>query len=335
MAPVRIAVDAMGGDKAPGEIVRGAMVAASKLSDVELVLVGRREAIERELAGETSGIEILHCDQVIEMEESPTDAFRKKPDSSIARSVGLVKSGDCQAAISAGNTGAMVASSMLVLRQLEGVLRAGICVAFPTPAGPCTIVDVGANTACKPAHLLQYGIMASVFAENVLSIENPSVGLLNIGGEASKGNELVRQTHELLSESSLNFVGNVEGDEIHGGRIKVIVCEGFVGNVLLKTVEGLSETLLATMAEELEKVMGDRVAACRQALRGLAEKRDYAAYGGAPLLGVDGVSIISHGRSNARAISNAIREAFEMVGHHVNEKIVEAIALNEVRAPAS
>ena len=335
MAPVRIAVDAMGGDKAPGEVVRGAVLAASKLSDVELVLVGRRQAIERELKGETSRIEIVHCDQVIEMAESPAEAFRKKPDSSIARSVGLVKSGECQAAISAGNTGAMVASSTLVLKQLEGVLRAGICVAFPTPAGPCTVVDVGANTACKPVHLLQYGIMASVFAENVFDIENPSVGLLNIGGEAGKGNELVRQAYHLLSASSLNFVGNVEGDAIHGGNVDVVVCEGFVGNVILKTCEGLWESLFRATMAELEKVVADQMVYCRRALESMAARRDYAAYGGAPLLGVDGVSIISHGRSDARAISNAIREAFQIVGHHVNDKIVGAIAANEIQAPAS
>lgn len=335
MAHVRIAVDAMGGDKAPGATVQGAVLAAAALSDVELVLVGRRDTIERELGGETSAIEILHCDQVIEMGESPAEAFRKKPDSSIARSLGLVKSGDCQAAISAGNTGAMVASSMLVLKQLEGVLRPGICVAIPTREGPCALVDVGANIACKPVHLLQYGIMASVFAQNVFDIKHPSVGLLNIGSEAGKGNDLVRGAYELLSGSSLNFVGNVESDAIHSGEIDVVVCEGFVGNVLLKTIEGLSDTLLATATDELEGVMGDRMDDWRRALESVAEKRDYAARGGAPLLGVDGVSIISHGRSNARAISNAIREAFEIVGHHVNEKIVEAIAANEVQASSS
>ena len=300
-----------------------------------MVLVGRRDAILAELDGsaDVAGqIEIEHCDQVVGMDESPAEAFRRKPDSSIARTVKLVKEGACQGAISAGNTGAMVASSMLLLKSLEGVSRAGICVSFPTPQGPCTVVDVGANPACKPVNLLQYGFMASVFAENVFEIDRPSVGLLNIGSEPNKGNSLVREAHDLLAETPLNFIGNIEGDAVHKGGADVIVCEGFIGNVVLKTCEGLAEVLIGAAKEELAKALGADVGRCREALANLAARNDYAAYGGAPLLGVDGVAIISHGRSNARAISNAIRVASQIVGHHVNDKIVEAIAGSRTNA---
>lgn len=331
MSPVRIAVDAMGGDNAPREIVRGA-VAAAQSGDAKVVLVGREEEIRRELDGlacPAGRIEVIHAEQVVTGDESPTEAFRKKPDSSIKRSMELVASADCQAVISAGSTGAAVAASMLLLKSLDGVLRAGICVAFPTPAGPCTVIDVGANIQCKPANLLQYAIMASEFSRNILGIDEPTVGLLNVGTEETKGTKLVRQTYSLLADSQLNFIGNVEGGDIHRGGAHVVVCDGFVGNVILKATEGLAEVLVGLALEELDDegaAVEDRLSL---ALSAVAQRNDYAAYGGAPLLGVDGATIICHGRSSARAISNAIQVATQLVGHHVNDRIVEAIAKNK------
>ncbi|MFH0965651.1 MAG: phosphate acyltransferase PlsX [Planctomycetota bacterium] len=329
MTGVRVAIDAMGGDDAPREIVQGAVLAASQLDGVGLVLVGRREEIRRELdaAGPSKAVfEIIHAEQVVEGEESPAEAFRKKPDSSIKRSVELLASGDCQAVVSAGSTGAAVAASTLLVKPLPGVARAGICVGFPTPSGPCTVIDVGANVQCKPANLLQYAVMANEFSRHVFGVADPRVGLLNVGTETKKGNELVRSTYPLLAASGLNFVGNVEGGDIHRGGADVVVCDGFVGNILLKSAEALAEELVRSALKDLEGALAGAVAGGREALSQLMERNDYAAYGGAPLLGVDGVTIICHGRSNARAISNAIRVAVRFVGHHVKDRIVEAIA---------
>ncbi len=323
---MRIAVDAMGGDEAPFEIVRGAMDAARVYTDHEMVLVGDQERIQNELAacGVTSGnISVVHASQVVDMNEPATVAVRKKTDSSITKSVKLVLDKAADAVVSAGNTGATVAAASLFLRTLEHVKRPGIAVSIPTFHGACMVIDAGANIQCKPAHLMQYGVMASVFCKYVLNIEKPRVGLLNIGEESAKGNELVKETFALLSNSSLNFVGNAEGRDVFDGKFDIVVCEGFVGNVLLKFAEGLSISMLAAFASEARKGALTRLGAwlCKPVREQLYRKMDYTEYGGVPLLGIDGICIISHGRSDSKTIQNAIREAIQFGKYEVNKHI--------------
>ena len=323
---MRIAVDAMGGDEAPFEIVRGAMDAARVYTDHEMVLVGDQERIQNELAacGATSGnISVVHASQVVDMNESATVAVRKKTDSSITKSVKLVLDKAADAVVSAGNTGATVAAASLFLRTLEHVKRPGIAVSIPTFHGACMVIDAGANIQCKPAHLMQYGVMASVFCKYVLNIEKPRVGLLNIGEESAKGNELVKETFALLSNSPLNFVGNAEGRDVFDGKFDIVVCEGFVGNVLLKFAEGLSISMLAAFASEAKKGALTRLGAwlCKPVREHLYSKMDYTEYGGVPLLGIDGICIISHGRSDSKTIQNAIREAIQFGKYEVNKHI--------------
>ena len=323
---MRIAVDAMGGDEAPFEIVRGAMDAARVYTDHEMVLVGDQERIQNELAacGVTSGnISVVHASQVVDMNEPATVAVRKKTDSSITKSVKLVLDKAADAIVSAGNTGATVAAASLFLRTLEHVKRPGIAVSIPTFHGACMVIDAGANIQCKPAHLMQYGVMASVFCRYVLNIEKPRVGLLNIGEESAKGNELVKETFALLSNSPLNFVGNAEGRDVFDGKFDIVVCEGFVGNVLLKFAEGLSISMLAAFASEARKGALTRLGAwlCKPVREQLYRKMDYTEYGGVPLLGIDGICIISHGRSDSKTIQNAIREAIQFGKYEVNKHI--------------
>ena len=242
---MRIAVDAMGGDAAPVEIVKGAVAAARFYTDHEIILVGDQDRIQSELSacGATlDNISVVHASQVVGMNESATVAVRKKADSSITKGVKLVAEKAADAVVSAGNTGATVAASSLFLRTLEHVKRPGIAVSIPTFHGACMVIDAGANIQCKPAHLMQYGVMASVFCKYVLNIEKPRVGLLNIGEEDAKGNELVKETFALLSSTNLNFVGNAEGRDVFDGKFDIVVCEGFVGNVLLKFAEGLQHS---------------------------------------------------------------------------------------------
>ena len=323
---MRIAVDAMGGDEAPFEIVRGAVDAARVYTDHEMILVGDQERIQNELAacGATVGnISVVHASQVVGMNESATVAVRKKTDSSITKSVKLVLEKAADAVVSAGNTGATVAAASLFLRTLEHVKRPGIAVSIPTFHGACMVIDAGANIQCKPAHLMQYGVMASVFCKYVLNIEKPRVGLLNIGEESAKGNELVKETFALLSNSSLNFVGNAEGRDVFDGKFDIVICEGFVGNVLLKFAEGLSISMLAAFASEARNGALTRLGAwlCKPVREQLYRKMDYTEYGGVPLLGIDGICIISHGRSDSKTIQNAIREAIQFGKYEVNKHI--------------
>ncbi len=323
---MRIAVDAMGGDAAPIEIVKGAVAAARIYSDHEIVLVGDQKRIQNELDACRSGIgniSVVHASQVVDMNESATVAVRKKVDSSITRSVKLVAEREADAVVSAGNTGATVAAASLFLRTLENVKRPGIAVSIPTFHGACMVIDSGANIQCKPAHLMQYGVMASVFCEYVLNIEKPRVGLLNIGEEDAKGNELVKETFSLLSNTTLNFVGNAEGRDVFDGKFDIVVCEGFVGNVLLKFAEGLSISMLAAFASEAKKSVLTKLGAwlCKPVREHLYSKMDYTEYGGVPLLGIDGICIISHGRSDSKTIQNAIREAIQCGKYEVNKHI--------------
>ncbi len=327
---MRVAVDAMGGDKAPHEVVKGSVLAAQQFSDSEIVLVGDEKVIQRELniyGADPKNIVIHHAPQVVGMDDPATYSIRQKTDSSITQSVKLVANGEASAVVSAGHTGATVAAATLHLRTLNGIRRPGIAITLPTRHGICLIIDVGANIACKPTHLFQYGVMAAVFSKYIYGIENPKIGLLNIGEEDAKGNDLAKETFALLSSSHLNFVGNVEGREIFDNKADVVVCEGFVGNVMLKFAEGIAMSLLSTIKAEAMKSFWSRLGLglCKPAIEKLRAKMDFSEYGGAPLLGVNGVCIIGHGRSDSKAIQNAIKLALQLSKNEVNEHIISEV----------
>ena len=326
---MRIAIDAMGGDKAPAVVVEGSLLATREYG-FEIVLVGDQAAIENELAKHRNvpkTISIHHASEVIDMDEPAALSIKRKRDSSTIVGIDLVKNKQADAFVSAGNTGAVVCASTLGMRLLEAVERPGIAIIFPTLKGTSLLIDVGANIDPKPIHLLQYGIMGEVFSRYILKKTNPTVGLLNIGEEATKGTGFIKEAYQLLSESNLNFIGNVEGRDIFHGTADIIVCDGFVGNVVLKVSESLAETLSEFLRRELTKSFMTKFGALLSipALRALKKEIDYSEYGGAPLLGVNGICIICHGRSSAKAIKNAIREAGEFVNYKVNQHIIEAL----------
>lgn len=334
---MRIAVDAMGGDHAPAEIVLGAAEAVQLLgSDDELVLVGREADIRSHLPASVAGdrrITIQPASEIIEMDESPVEALRQKKDSSLLVMVALGAAKRVDAVISAGNTGACAAACQLKMRTLRAVQRPGIAVVLPSFFGPITICDVGANVSPKPSHLHQYAHMASAYAEQILHIENPRVGLLSIGGEATKGNALVKQARVLIeADTSLNFAGNVEGRELYQGRCEVVVSDGFVGNVVLKLSEGLSHGLFETIRREIAGESPELAERFKPVVDAIWARHDYSEYGGAPLLGVDGVCIICHGSSDRRAIRNAIRVARECVHSGLNEAIAARLTGERVDA---
>jgi phosphate acyltransferase len=316
-AAVRVALDAMGGDNAPGEVVLGAIQAAREYS-MGVYLVGREDAIRAELAKhDTSGLDlpIIHTDEVIEMDEHPASAVRKKKKASMTLALQLVRDGSALGAVSAGNSGAMMAASLFTLKRIEGVDRPALGTVFPTRDGVCFVLDVGANTDCKPEYLQQFALMGSIYMERIFSVASPRVGLLANGEEETKGNELVIQTHQLLKAHAktlgINFIGNVEGREIPSGGADVVICDGFVGNVVLKLSEGLAETLLGMLRTQMTSSLPNKLAAAvlQPGLRKVFRRMDYAEYGGVPLLGINGSAIVSHGRSNAKAIKNALRVA--------------------------
>jgi len=321
----RIAVDAMGGDFAPHQIVEGALQAA-QTGLYDIILVGNAEAIQKELkrlGGLHAHLQIETSDSVVEMHESPALACRQKPNSSIMVAAKLVAENRADAMISAGNSGAAMASALMHLKRLPGVSRPAIMTTLPTLHGLCVLSDAGANVDCKPKHLLQFAIMASEYVKKILRREKPSVGLLSIGEEPTKGNELTLASAELFKKYIPGFIGNVEGRDIPRGTADVVICDGFVGNVVLKFGEGLSEALVKLIKEQVKAHPIARIGGLflRSSLRGVARKTDYAEYGGAPLLGVNGVCIISHGKSNPKAIRNAIRVAGEFVDQHINDDI--------------
>ena len=316
-AAVRVALDAMGGDNAPGEVVLGAIQAAREYS-MGVYLVGREDAIRAELAKhDTSGLDlpIVHTDEVIEMDEHPASAVRRKKNASMTLALQLVRDGSALGAVSAGNSGAMMAASIFTLKRIEGVDRPALGTVFPTKNGISFVLDVGANTDCKPEYLQQFALMGSIYMERIFSVSSPRVGLLANGEEETKGNELVQQTHQLLKAHAeilgINFIGNVEGREIPAGGADVVVCDGFVGNVVLKLSEGLAETLLGMLRTQMTSSLPNKLAAAvlQPGLRKVFRRMDYAEYGGVPLLGINGSAIVSHGRSNAKAIKNALRVA--------------------------
>lgn len=333
---MRIAIDAMGGDHAPGEIVAGA-VEGARLYNCDIVLVGDEQLIRQELArhseAEQLPITIQHAGEVITMHEHPSAAVRKKKDASVVVAARLVRDHLCDVAISAGSTGAAAAAALLYMGRIAGIDRPVIATPIPTLAGTTILLDSGANVDSKPKHLLQGAIMGAIYAEYILQISRPRVGLLNIGEEETKGNELALATYPLLKASSLNFVGNVEGRDIPCGAADVVVCDGFVGNVALKLAEGLATAFMHLVKETIKEsgfVAKLASLAILPSLRDLKRKLDYAEYGGAPLLGVNGGFIICHGSSRAKAIKNAIRIAREFTQNKVVEHIRQKIESEEV-----
>lgn len=329
---MKIVVDAMGGDHAPRVVVEGA-IAAVKEYGVEVILCGDKDKITPWLKKEKysgSNIEILHTPEAIDMCEPAANSVRRKRNSSIVLGLSLIKEGKAGAFFSAGNTGAVVCAATLELRMLPGIERPGIGIVTPTLKGPAFIIDVGANIDPKPNQLLQYGIMADAYCRDILNKDNPFVGLLNIGEEEAKGTDFMREVHELLSKSKLNFIGNVEGKDLFSGKCDAIISDGFVGNVALKVSESAAEAMQAFLKRRLlGNIMGKiGLFFLMPSLKRFKKDIDYAEYGGAPLLGVNGVVIIGHGRSNARAIKNAIRVADEEIKRKVNDKISEAIKNN-------
>ena len=315
MADARIALDAMGGDRAPGETVRGAIEAVGADPDLQVVLVGREPVLLAELESAPEAgrdrIEIFHASDVVSGGDAAALGYRKE-DGSIRRACELVKSDDVHGLVAAGNTAATVTAAVAVLKRLPRVRRPGIAVTLPSGDGRATLCDAGANIHCKPIHLFHYGIMASLYCSAMFEKERPTIGLMNIGSEAGKGTDLVKETARLFGETNLNFIGNVEGNDVFNGRCDVIVCEGFVGNVILKTAEGLY-AMVARRLQEVQKTLdgvaknGDEMT--RDALRRFRSNADWSEQGGAPLLGINGMVLICHGRSGARAIRNGILQA--------------------------
>ena len=328
---MRIAVDAMGGDKAPDVIIKGAILSAREI-DAQIILVGRQEVIEKILSLRRNipkNISVVNAAEIIEMDDSPAVSVRRKKDSSINVAVKMVKEKRADAIVSAGNTGAVVCAGSLFLKILPGVDRPGITVLLPTLKDVVQMIDMGANIDAKPEHLLQYGIMGSIYSKHVLNKKKPSVGLLNIGEEETKGPEFVKETFKLLEQNKhINFVGNVEGRDIYVGDCDVIVCDGFLGNVVLKVSEGLADAFKEMLKRNLSSNIITKIGSLLSApaFRALKKEIDYSEYGGAPLLGIDGVCIIAHGGSSANAVKNAIRVAHESLLHNVNQHIIEALA---------
>jgi len=326
---MRIVLDAMGGDYAPPVAVEGGVMAAREYG-VEVVLVGREEEVRKELAKhDTAGLplSVVHASQVVEMIEHPAAAVKAKPDSSMVVGMKLVKRGEADAFVSAGNSGGVLAAALLHLGRLRGIRRPALSTIFPTAKGFCFFLDVGANTDCKPEYLLQFALMGSVYAERVLGIPNPRVGLVSNGEEETKGSQLVQKAHQLLKESGLNFIGNVEGKDIPAALADVVVTDGFTGNVIVKFAEGLAAFLKGVIEEEIKAAPLTAVGGllAKPAFARVSRRLDYTEYGGAPLLGVDGVVVIAHGRSNAKAIKNAVRVAKQMVEGQVLAHIKEGL----------
>lgn len=326
---MKIVVDAMGGDHAPGVVIDGSL-AAVKEYDVEVILVGDKpkiEALLKKAKYTGSRISVEHASEAIQMCESAATSIRRKRNSSIVIGVNLVKEAKADAFFSAGNTGAVVCAGTLGLGLLPGIERPGIGIVTPTLKGNSLIIDVGANIDPKPTQLLQYGIMADAYCKNILNKPSPSVGLLNIGEEEKKGTEFIRETYELLEKSKLNFVGNVEGRDLFSGKCDIVICDGFVGNIALKVAESAAEAMQTFLKRHLLSNIWGKIGLIfmMPSLKRFKKELDYAEYGGALLLGVNGVVIIGHGRSNKKAIKNAIRVAKEEVERQVNARILEAI----------
>ncbi|MFQ6035352.1 MAG: phosphate acyltransferase PlsX [Sedimentisphaerales bacterium] len=333
---MRIAIDTMGGDYAPDEVIAGALEVIELLDrNDELILVGPEETVKSRLSSlkyRKDTISIVDAPETIGMDETPIESLRRKPKSSIGVIAKLAKRGQVDAVISAGNTGACVAAFQMRMRNLPGVNRPGIAVVFPTFEGPVTICDVGANIACKPINLYQYGVMASVYSQHLFAIENPRVGLMSIGQEDAKGNEVVKKARELMkSDSKLNFVGNIEGRDIFNGVCDVAVCDGFVGNVVLKLTEGLVDGLFKAIKDELFQEKVQLAMEFKPVITRIYGKYDYNEYGGALLLGVNGTAMICHGASRSGTIRNAILASKKYYTKKINDKIMKRLTESCVR----
>ena len=329
---MKIALDAMGGDNGPSVVVEGAKMACEAFP-VELILVGHETVIKtaQDQCGATHpSISIVHTNTQIEMGESPL-MVRQKKDASICIATELVKRKEAVAVISAGNSGASMAAAFFILGRLKGIDRPAIATPLPTLKGVSVLIDAGANVDCKPKHLVAFALMGQIYAKDVLGIANPKVGLLNIGEEDSKGNDLTKAAFSLLKSAPLNFIGNIEGKDVYAGTADVIVCDGFVGNVALKISEGLADAMVQFLKKEIMADFMGRLGGLflKPAFRRFKTKIDYDEYGGAPLLGINGISIVSHGRSSPKAIKNAIRvakESFEKgVNHHIQEEVSSSV----------
>ena len=329
---MRIAVDAMGGDFAPQAIVEGALLAVRECAAIEqLFLVGDERAIQAEIercGGNPGRVAIRHASEVVGMGESPATAVRRKKDSSINRSMDLVKNGEADAVFAAGSTGAAVAAATLKLRTLEGIRRPGIAVAMPTPADkPVVVIDGGATTDCTPEILMQFAIMGAAYSQRIIGRPEPQVGLMSVGTEEAKGNALSKEAFDLIEQSPVKFIGNVEGHDLFEGVVDVVVCDGFTGNVILKTSESVAHAIGKWLKHELTRnpirVLGALLLS--GGLRALKRKTSQKTYGGAPLLGVNGICIIGHGSSDKIAAKNGILQAVQAVEHRVNEAILEGV----------
>src|SRR5215510_1041003 len=334
-----IAVDAMGSDRAPKPELEGALVAARNYG-VKILLVGPEEQLKRELAGHAAArhaaVEIVNATEVISMRDKAAQVVRGKRDSTMHVGLRLVRDKLAAGFVTAGNTGAAMATAKLVLRALPGVDRPALAAVFPTSAGkPAILIDVGANVDCKPQNLAQFAVMGEIYCRAIFGVPRPSVGLLSIGEEEMKGNDLTRQAFALIKDLDLNFLGNVEGRDLYNGRADVIVCDGFVGNVALKISEGLAEAVRYLLKESLKSTITSQVGALlsRKAFVDFQKRIDDSEYGGAPLLGLKGVAIVGHGKSNANAIKNAIRVAKQFSESGVNERMEKELALNHREPP--
>lgn len=325
----RIAVDAFGGDYAPEQIVEGALLAADK-EGITVVLTGNESRLKPLVAGKAGSnrVEIVHAPEVVQMDDEPVAAVRAKTDSSLVQGARLVREGKADALVSAGNTGASLAAALFNIGRIKGVERPAISTLMPTAKGFSLVLDAGANVDCRPSMLVQFAQMGSIYASEVLKVSNPRVGLLNVGHEPGKGNQLAKEAFDLLQDAGVNFIGNVEGREVPSGNVDVIICDGFVGNVVLKLAEGLGATLLNMIKTEAKSSLAATAGALlmKPGFRRIKKRMDPNEYGGAPLLGINGVVIIAHGGSNAKAIYNAIRVARDGVQNNYVGIIAEKMA---------
>jgi glycerol-3-phosphate acyltransferase PlsX len=337
---MKVAVDAMGGDHAPEAIVEGSVLAVNHLDLDELIMVGDRARIEDELAKygcNGDKVSIVHASEVVEMRDSPSKVLRTKRKSSISVALDLASTGKCDAVVTAGNSGAAMALSMLKLKRLEGVERPALASIHPTLTGASVLIDAGGNVDCKPIHLVQFGIMGDLYAKFILGKDRPRVGLLSNGTEDSKGNEVTRKVHAILRKSELNYVGYVEGRDIYNGTVDVTVCDGFVGNVALKSTEGVSESFAELLRRGIERSLWAKIGYffMKKTLEDFRRSVDYSEYGGVPLLGTNGVCFICHGHSSPKAIKNAIRAASDYVRRDINRLLTSALQDSEVLTEAA
>jgi len=332
---MRIAVDAMGGDYAPDEIVSGCLLALREDPELQVILVGQKETVEQVLA-EKAGAEleavrpritVHHAEHVVSANDNMRAVLKKKQDNSIVKSVAMVQAEQADACVSAGSTGALVGAAIYILGRLKGVKRPGVGVPLPSRKGFCYVIDLGSNIACKAIHLYQYAEMASIYCERILKVPNPRVGLINVGTERRKGTHKIREANRMLKKSGLNYIGFVEGHDVFIGDCDIAVCDGFVGNVLLKGIEGFSVAIIRSLLAELEQMasgLGTEKGA--EVLKKFKKKTDWTTYGGAPLLGVDGVCIVAHGKSKAVSIANAIKTGSICAAQKINSLILEKLA---------